>query len=90
MIHNFLLLVLNEHASVDPQDKGGSVVLSIVVKLGMDELRRHGVALVLGAKEQLYVVFGRVGLEAGQREEVVLAFVLAATLPLQALHQRLV
>lgn len=56
----------------------------------MDELRRHGVALVLGAKEQLYVVFGRVGLEAGQREEVVLAFILAATLPLQALHQRLV
>lgn len=90
MIHNFLLLVLNEYTSVDPQDKGGSVVLSIVVKLGMDELRRHGVALVLGAKEQLYVVFGRVGLEAGQREEVVLAFVLAATLPLQALHQRLV
>jgi len=86
VIHNLLLLVLSEHPPIDPQDKGRGVVLPIIVEFGMDELWRHGVALVLGAKEQPYVVFGRAGLEAGQREEVLLAFVLAATLPLQTLH----
>jgi hypothetical protein len=81
MVHDLLLLVLDEDAAVDSQDEGGGVVLAIVVELRVDELRRHGVALVFGTEEQLDVVLCRVGTQALQHEEVVLALVLAPPLP---------
>ncbi len=81
MIHNLLLFVLDEDAAIYAKDEGRGVVLPIIVELGVDELRWHRVALVFGAEEQLDVVFGRVGTQALQDEEVVLALVFAPPLP---------
>lgn len=80
VVHDLLLLVLEQHPPVHSEDEGRSVVLAVVVELGVDELGRHGFSLVLGAEEQLDVVLGRVGAQALQPEEVVLALVLAPPL----------
>lgn len=56
VVHDLLLLVLDEHPPVHAQDEGRSVVLPVIVELRVDELGWHRFTLILGTEEQLDVV----------------------------------
>jgi hypothetical protein len=61
VIHELLLLVFEEDAFVDSEDKGRGKVLAVVVEFWEGVFGRERVPLEFGAELNFDVIFGRTG-----------------------------
>lgn len=86
MVHQLLLLVFDENAFVDSQNKSRSEILAVIVVLRISMLWRERFSLKLGTELHSDIVFGAVSFESLDVEDMIFAIIFAPPFSLSFLQ----